>query len=284
MKKSTLFTAVAALALAGPLAISAASAQQGQRERPSQSQQQDGDRGRHQDQDARNDNHRGDHRDRRENWRDERGQARWDDHQHNGYYMNSRWTYGEPSANFYGRQGFALGYRPWAVGQNLGYYGTRFQPVDYRREQLRRPPRGLRWVQDDRGDYLLVNRSGRIVQVVISGSEPRDRRQMWRDARNDARWDQGRHNGYYRNNQWTFGPPPEGRYGRDEVVYGYQPWQRGERLGYYEGRYEEVDYRSNRSLRQPPRGYHWVRSDGGDYLLAAIAGGLIAAVILNNSR
>lgn len=45
-----------------------------------------------------------------------------------------------------------------------------------------------------------------------------------------------------------------------------------------------VDSRTNRSLRQPPRGYRWVRNDGGDYLLAAIAGGLIAQVILNSSR
>jgi Ni/Co efflux regulator RcnB len=45
-----------------------------------------------------------------------------------------------------------------------------------------------------------------------------------------------------------------------------------------------VDYRSHDNLRPPPRGYHWVRNDSGDYLLAAIAGGLITAVILNNTR
>lgn len=273
MKKKALFTAVAALALVSPFAIASAAAQQGQYE------------GRRGQQQTTTDNvDRRDHRDQRENWRDGRSDARWDDQQHNGYYQNNRWTYGQPSADRYGRPGFSLGYRPWAVGQSLGYYNGRYQEVDYRREQLRRPPRGLRWVRDDRGDYLLVNRSGRITQVVISGAEPRDRRQSWRDARTDSRWDDRRHNGYYRNNQWSYGPPPEGRYGRGEVVYGYQPWQRGQSLGYYQGRYNEVDYRSNSSLRPPPRGYHWVRSDGGDYLLAAIAGGLIAAVILNNSR
>jgi Ni/Co efflux regulator RcnB len=281
MKKSTLFTAVAVLALAAPLAVSTASAQpQGQYEGPTQRAQDRDSR----DEDARRNDDNRDHRDRREAWRDARDDARWDDRQHNGYYMNGRWTYGQPSADRYGRRGFELGYRPWAVGQSLGYYNGRYQEVDYRRAQLRRPARGLRWVQDDRGDYLLINRSGRIVSVVISGNEPRDRRQSWRDARNDARWDERRHNGYYRNNMWTYGPPPEGRYGRGEIVYGYQPWQRGQRLGYYEGRYDEVDYRSNRGLRAPPRGYHWVRNDSGDYLLAAIAGGLIAAVILNNTR
>lgn len=288
MKKSTLFTAVAALALAGPLAISSASAQTGQRD-PSRNGQYEGPSQRAQDRDtrdqnARNNDDRRDHRDRREAWRDGRDNGRWDDRQHNGYYVNSRWTYGEPSADRYGRPGFSLGYRPWTAGQSLGSYNNRFQQVDYRRAQLRQPQRGLRWVQDDRGDYLLVNRSGRIMQVVISGNEPRDRRQSWRDARNDSRWDDRRHNGYYRNNQWTFGPPPEGRYRRDEIVYGYQPWARGQRLGYYQGRYNEVDYRSNRSLRAPPRGYHWVRNDSGDYLLAALAGGLIAQVILNSTR
>ena len=38
------------------------------------------------------------------------------------------------------------------------------------------------------------------------------------------------------------------------------------------------DYRRYR-LRPPPRGYHWVRA-GDDYVLAAIATGLILDVIL----
>jgi Ni/Co efflux regulator RcnB len=286
MKRSTLFAAVAATALVGPFAISAAAAQQvlhndqmielAQYQGPSQQAQDRANRT----EDAR----AGNHRDRRESWRDDNRDSRWDENRHNGYYQNGRWTYGPPSADRYGRANFALGYRPWAVGQSLGYYANRFEQVDYRRAQLRQPARGQRWVQDDRGDYLLVNRSGRIVQVIVGGHEPRDRRQPWRDARGDGRWDDQRYNGYYRNNQWTFGPPPEGRYGRGDVVYGYQPWQRGQRLGYYQSRYREVDYRTDRRLRPPPRGDHWVRNDGGDLLLAAIASGLIAQVIINSSR
>ncbi|ANP45802.1 RcnB family protein [Candidatus Viadribacter manganicus] len=285
MNRNTLLTAVAAVALVSPLAISSASAQQdllrnqmvqhAQYQSPSQQVQ---------DRDDRDEARRGDHRERRESWRDDNRDARWDDNRHNGYYQNGRWTYGPPSADRYGRANFQLGYRPWAVGQSLGgYYRNRFEPVDYRRAQLRRPGRGLTWVQDDRGDFLLINRSGRIIGVVIGGARPYDRRQNWRDTRDDARWDDRRHNGYYRNNQWNFGPP-QGRYERDEVVYGYQPWQRGERLGYYQDRYQEVDYRTDRRLRPPQQGYHWVRSDGGDLLLAAIAGGLISQVILNSTR
>lgn len=286
MNRKTLFTAAAAMALVSPLAISSASAQQDlQRDdQMAQHAQYQGPSQRAEDRDNRSeDARRGDHRDRRESWRDTNRDSRWDDNRHNGYYQNGRWTYGPPPANR--RGSFELGYRPWSAGQSLGdYYRNRFEQIDYRRAQLQRPARGMRWVQDDRGDYLLVNRSGRITRVVISGNEPRDRRQSWRDARSDSRWDDRRHNGYYHNNVWTFGQPREGQYGRGDIVYGYQPWQRGQRLGYYEGRYSEVDYRTDRRLRQPPRGYRWVRSDSGDFLLAAIAGGLIAQVILNTTR
>lgn len=103
-----------------------------------------------------------------------------------------------------------------------------------------------------------------------------------------ARCDESRHNGYYDNGRWYCGPPPSDRYnndryGRNRITLGYRPWARGQRLGYYQGRYAEVDYRE-RNLRRPTRGYHWVRNDSGDYLLAAIAGGLIAQVILNSGR
>ena len=36
-------------------------------------------------------------------------------------------------------------------------------------------------------------------------------------------------------------------------------------------------------LRRPPRGYHYVRDDRGDYLLVGIATGVILGVILANS-
>lgn len=280
--KKILITTAAAVALAGPMIAGAAHAQSyGQQAELSQFKDRRGDeRDARREDDARRDDHRGG-RDRRQNWRDDRQDARWDEHQHNGYYDNDRWYYGPPPTDRYGRAGFSPGYQPWVRGQRLGYYSGRFTTVDYRQHNLRRPSYGYNWVQDDRGDYLLVaNRSGLIAQVIIAGRDHGDNRQAWRDDRQDASWDNGRHNGYYRNNVWTRGPPPA--YRRD-VVLGYQPWQRGQRLGYYNGRYDEVDYRQQ-SLRQPPRGYHWVRDDGGDLLLAAIVGGLIAEVIFSNNR
>mgnify|MGYP001599986939 FL=1 len=44
--------------------------------------------------------------------------------------------------------------------------------------------------------------------------------------------------------------------------------------------YVVTDWRS-RHLRQPPRGYHWVRSDNGDFLLVAITTGIISSIIAN---
>jgi Ni/Co efflux regulator RcnB len=59
-------------------------------------------------------------------------------------------------------------------------------------------------------------------------------------------------------------------------------YHRGDRLPAAEHRkeYEVNDWRS-RNLRQPPEGHHWVRS-GNDYVLAAIATGVIADIALHH--
>ena len=49
---------------------------------------------------------------------------------------------------------------------------------------------------------------------------------------------------------------------------------------YRNRQYVVDDWRGHR-LRQPPRGYHWVQT-GGDYVLAAIATGVIADLIVNS--
>ena len=58
--------------------------------------------------------------------------------------------------------------------------------------------------------------------------------------------------------------------------------RRGQRLDreYRDNRYVVNDWR-DRHLSAPPRGHHWVRA-GNDYVLAAIATGLIAQVLLSN--
>jgi len=48
----------------------------------------------------------------------------------------------------------------------------------------------------------------------------------------------------------------------------------------YRGRQYVVDDWRGHHLSAPPRGYHWVQA-GGDYVLAAIATGVIASILLN---
>ncbi len=107
----------------------------------------------------------------RRQWRDSRRRAQWDQNLHNGYY-NSRnqWRYGQPNNWQMRQQGFAMGYRPWTRGQSLGAYNDRFAELNYRERNLRAPPRGYRWVQDDRGDYLLAAVIGGLIAQVIINS------------------------------------------------------------------------------------------------------------------
>lgn len=60
-------------------------------------------------------------------------------------------------------------------------------------------------------------------------------------------------------------------------------WRRGDRLPSYErAHYRQVDWRRSH-LRQPPRGYHYVRDDRtGEYLLVGIATGVILSILLSN--
>ena len=72
---------------------------------------------------------------------------------------------------------------------------------------------------------------------------------------------------------------------REEMTRGAGPEHNfyvGHRLppAYHQPTYVVDDWRGHH-LRQPPRGYHWVQS-GGDYLLVAVASGIIASAILNN--
>jgi Ni/Co efflux regulator RcnB len=102
--------------------------------------------------------------------------------------------------------------------------------------------------RNDRGDYRNDHRAdGR-------GDDRRGDDRRW-DGRDNRRWDGA-------------GPRHDLR--------------RGGRLPneYRNRQYVVDDWRGHR-LRQPPRGYHWVQT-GGDYVLAAIATGVITDLIINS--
>jgi Ni/Co efflux regulator RcnB len=110
-----------------------------------------------------------------------------------------------------------------------------------------------------------------------------------REARQDQRreqtrrqaWNQRMHNGYYSNGRFYYGQPSRAIMERRDYRPAYQQWRRGDRLPTYARGYREVDWRRER-LRQPPRGYHYVRDDRGEVLLVGIATGVILSILLNN--
>ena len=104
-----------------------------------------------------------------------------------------------------------------------------------------------------------------------------DRREWRQDNRNDrreARQDQRAHA------RWV---QAQRRYnaGRYQAPRGYQvrSWSYGQRMpSYYRSNQYVVSDYGRYGLRQPPRGYQYVRS-GNDVVMTAIATGLVTAVI-----
>ena len=103
----------------------------------------------------------------------------------------------------------------------------------------------------------------------------RDPRQDNRyDPRYYQRWDQDQRRympGDHRGGDWRGrGAGPE------------HNWYRGSYLPHeYRHRHYVVNDWRGHHLYAPPSGYQWVQAPGGDYLLVAIATGLIASILLN---
>jgi Ni/Co efflux regulator RcnB len=116
--------------------------------------------------------------------------------------------------------------------------------------------------------------AGPLAVATEANAQPRrDRYERNWDRRDYGRRDYGRYSYGYR-----YAPPPRAYY--PPPRYGYAPpyaWRRG---AYLPPAYGGV-YISNYGaygLRAPPRGYRWHRV-GNDYLLTAIATGLIFDIV-----
>jgi Ni/Co efflux regulator RcnB len=162
-----------------------------------------------------------------------------------------------------------------ALAQDRGQYnGERSRDANWQQQDAHRG--------DDsrRGEYRRDQRDGR-------GDD--DRRD---DGRRDGGWRDGDRRGDYqrgdhRGADYRRGEGRRGYYVRDDDrrFRGAGPnhnLRRGERLPsrFHQRHYVVDNWRSHR-LSAPPRGYHWVQA-GDDYVLAAIATGLITQIILNN--
>lgn len=65
----------------------------------------------------------------------------------------------------------------------------------------------------------------------------------------------------------------------DQHYVHHREWKKGHRIGHDDwNRGAQVDWHSHH-LRRPPRGYEWREVDG-NYVLAAVATGIIASVII----
>ena len=88
----------------------------------------------------------------------------------------------------------------------------------------------------------------------------------------------------YRGNDYRGNDHHDNGYHGDRHGRGAGPdhaWYRGDRLpSQYRSRQYVVDDWRGHHLSAPPSGYHWVAA-GGDYVLAAIATGVIASILLN---
>lgn len=112
-----------------------------------------------------------------------------------------------------------------------------------------------------------------------------DRHDEGRHDRHDRDDERHEHHDYYRHGDYH-----RGYYGHPHGYYVVH--DRGPRGGWYRrGGYVPVEYRQSRyvitdwrgeRLREPPRGYHWVRGDDGQFLLVAIASGVIADILLSH--
>jgi len=137
-----------------------------------------------------------------------------------------------------------------ALAQDRGYRDDRAQERrEYRNEQ-----------REERREYR-DNRDNRRDERRDFRDDRRDDRRDARDYRDDRRDYQARGN--------------RGAGPRHDLY-------RGQRLpsNYHNRQYVVDNWRSHR-LSAPPRGYHWVQV-GNDYVLAAIATGIIASLFLSN--
>jgi len=107
---------------------------------------------------------RGDRRDH------DRNDRRWDQRRHNGYWLNGRWVFGQPSSGIMSRRDYRPGYHQWRRGDRLPTsYRNYYRQVDWRRERLRAPPRGYHYVRTDRGETLLVGiATGVILGLILA--------------------------------------------------------------------------------------------------------------------
>ena len=123
---------------------------------------------------------------------------------------------------------------------------------------------------DDRGDRRGARQAWQASQQppVVPEAGHRQRGEYRQHEQSRQRGEYRQHDQYRQQGQWT---ARTHRFQRgDQVPYQFRQRQ-----------YYVNDWRAHRGLYAPPYGYQWVQADSGDYLLMALATGLIANLLLN---
>ena len=152
-------------------------------------------------------------------------------------------------------------------------------------EQLRNDQRAMQqsYQQDQRNQQRSGQPAPRADQRDNRGNDNRANDNRGYDSRgydNRGTYDNRRYDnvGYdYRN----YGYRDGGYRGHGRGVGPNHSWYRGDRMPTaYRTRHYVVDDWRGHHLYAPPQGYQWVQS-GGDYLLVAVATGIIASILLS---
>ena len=147
-------------------------------------------------------------------------------------------------------------------------------------EQLRNDQRAMQqsYQQDQRNQQRSGQQAPRADQRDNRGNDNHGNGNRGYDNRGN--YDNRRYDnvGYdYRN----YGYRDGGYRGHGRGVGPNHSWYRGDRMPTaYRTRHYVVDDWRGHHLYAPPQGYHWVQS-GGDYLLVAVATGIIASILLS---
>ena len=111
--------------------------------------------------------------------------------------------------------------------------------------------------------------------AAVAQPQDQDHRDRQHQGGDQDRGDHGRGRGNHGHGRSYHGMYDRGRHEGWYHQGGYVPTE------YRDGPYVVTDWRSQH-LREPPRGYRYVRSDNGDFLLVAITTGVIASILAHH--
>jgi Ni/Co efflux regulator RcnB len=140
--------------------------------------------------------------------------------------------------------------------------------------------------------YLILLAGGLLCVATAAAASPSPQHDHGQQDDQDWHGDHGGHDKHDKHDRGDRGHDRDWRDHDDRDRGYYVRHDRGRHEGWYKrGGYIPAEYRDQRyvvedwqvyHLRQPPYGYRYVRGDDGQFLLVAIASGVIADILLSH--